>query len=110
MANGSRAGVGRAGVSLAREETAVMAEVIDTRPKDDRYVVWVCPTHGIVDEGELAEGVDFAAGIGMDGDVAWTDRFYCQREHSEGEAHEVALVDVREDVQAACASDEEERS
>lgn len=75
-----------------------MAEHIDTRPADDRFVLWVCPTHGVVDEGELAEGVDWSQPNTMDGDVPWTDRYYCQRDHVDSEGSEVLMVDVRDDV------------
>jgi hypothetical protein len=76
-----------------------MARVIDTRPVDDRCCVWVCPVHGVIDEGELAEGVDWSQGTSpIDGDVAWTDQFYCQREHAEGQSSLAVLVDVLPDV------------
>lgn len=78
-----------------------MAEVIDTLPADDRFCVWVCPTHGVIAEGELAEGVNWAAGMQMDGDVCWTDTYYCQRDHAEGEDHEARLIDVKAEIVAA---------
>lgn len=75
-----------------------MAEIVYSAT-DDGYDLWVCPTHGVIDEGELLEGVDWN-NPNPDGDI-YTDEFFCGRDHAEDQAHRAVLVNVRADVTSA---------